>query len=110
MPADIPSRGVLAGARHVLWSTTALSAFAAAWTWYVPSALAQCAPAPTSGATVTCTGSPSSFAASDLASLTVNAQNASFNGAFETQRIGTLGITSVNSNFQAVNLTDIGNL
>ena len=73
-------------------------------------AQAQCVPAPTSGGTVTCTGNPSGFTASDLTGLTVNAQNANFNGAFNALRIGTLGVTSTNSNFQAVTFTDIGNL
>ena len=101
----------LARVRCRLRSTTAVSAILAAYAWCAPQAAqADCAPAPTSGGTVTCTGNPSGFTASGLTSLTVNAQNTNFNGTFSALSIGTLGVNSTNTNFQAVTFTDVGNL
>ena len=77
-------------------------------------ALADCLPTvPVSGTTVVCTGSQNTtYTASDLASLTVDAQATNFNAnpAFVALRIGTLTFTSTNSNLQSTTFTEVGNL
>ena len=87
-------RGVIAGARNLLRSTTALSAVAAACAWYVPQAAeAACLPtSPASGGTVTCSpNQDGNYAVSNLNSLTVQIlPGASINGTFVATGIGTL--------------------
>ena len=77
-------------------------------------ALADCQPTiPFSGAIVSCTGTQNiTYTASNLGTLTVNADGANFNAnpALVAMNIGSLTITSTNSNLQSVSLTDIANL
>lgn len=73
-------------------------------------AVAQCSPAaPTSGATVTCSGNPPGFTTSGLSTLTVNVQpNTNFNGPFSASIMNQIDVTSSNTNFQAVTFNGIG--
>ena len=78
---------------------------------FVPApAVAQCSPAaPTSGATVTCSGNPSGLHASGLSTLTVNVQpNTNFNGPFSASIMSQIDVNSTNSNFQSVTFNAIG--
>ncbi len=73
-------------------------------------AIAQCnPPAPTSGATVTCSGNPSSFTTAGLSTLTVNIQSGTnFNGPFSASTMNQIDVNSINSNLQSMTFNSIG--
>jgi hypothetical protein len=113
---------------------TAVSALLAGGLGCAPQAArADCQPASTDGASVLCTNTVNSFAASGLGSLTVTGQNANFNGAFTVtdlggltlrfantnfnsganltvERTATVNMTGTNTNFQALTFIDVGTL